>query len=632
MLANAKLNDWNRNRILHQQSSRSFKSLAKMRAKAMRLNQKAMSPEQYRQFHLQYAMKHSHEHPEETKEEFQIRVAAHCREREIDNAQFRNQRDRSRSRDSNKKAIRKAREILGNGYESEGDFEEEPKGGQTPPPDDEESEGDDGPTVSTLLDAINKQNAVIADLVRQRDAAALIVPPKSDQIIRIVNLSDGKCRIDKVVNQYTISKLKAAFDNRVFADHNKVRDHLSENAKELINLAMINNGICENFSWLNMENDTLLPILTHLYPIEGTINSTALEKFRGIKICWDPTKKVLQQESITNVSEIVSSLTAEELGSATTTKECIALLMSACPKNSESGIKTKFMNGMEKITTFHQFKQHYSRLWFEYEKGVDSLKTYGMSIVDNKRKHAGDEPNTPGSNKSNPKIIDNSNKNGGKEHGLGKKERREKNNRDKGDRDKCFRCNRFLTTADRCKEGQTPHTAENCFLKDHPDANKDPSKMYSDTKAFHELKKKFPNHNFISPNITSSGEDWSCPGQKGKRSDNNSAGKAGGKKNGEFNLCANINDDSSSDFLSCYISTFQEKVATNGGSAGPVGIFKILALLDQGSLAGSGDFISEATVDRMNASNFITFIDNQKLVCAGVDTNACYAPKGNIKI
>jgi hypothetical protein len=286
------------------------------------------------------------------------------------------------------------------------------------------------------------------------------------------------------------------------------------------------------------------------------------------------------------------------------------------------------MNGM---AIFHQFKQHYSRLWFEYEKGVDSLKTYGMSIVDNKRKHAGDEPNIQGGNKGNPKIIDNSNKNGGKENG-GKKERREKYNRDKGDKIKCFRCNRFLTTADRCKEGQTPHTAENCFLKDHPDANKDPSKMYSDTKAFHELKKKYPNHNFISPNITSSGEEWSWTGQKGKRSDNNSAGKAGGKKNGEFNLCANINDDSPSDFLSCFISTFQEKVATNGGSAGPVGIFKILALLDQGSLAGSGDFISEATVDRMNASNFITFIDNQKLVCAGVDTNACYAPKGNIKI
>ena len=52
MIANAQLNDWNRNRILHQQSSRSLQSLARMRAKAMKQNQKAMSPAQYREFHL----------------------------------------------------------------------------------------------------------------------------------------------------------------------------------------------------------------------------------------------------------------------------------------------------------------------------------------------------------------------------------------------------------------------------------------------------------------------------------------------------------------------------------------------------------------------------------------------------
>jgi hypothetical protein len=155
------------------------------------------------------------------------------------------------------------------------------------------------------------------------------------------------------------------------------------------------------------------------------------------------------------VSEIVSSLTPAELASATTTKECIQLLMSACPKNSESGIKTKFMNGVEKITTFLQFKQHYSRLWYEYEKDVDSLKTYGMSIVDDKRNNAKDESNNLGGNKNNPKIIDNSNKNGGKAMGLGKKERREKRFGGKGDRDKCFRCNRFLTPADKCKECST---------------------------------------------------------------------------------------------------------------------------------------------------------------------------------
>jgi hypothetical protein len=127
MLENSKLNDWNRNRILHQQSSRSFKSLARMRAKAIKQSQKAMSPEQYREYHLQYAMRHSHEHPNETSKEFHVRVAAHCREREVDNAQFRAQRDRSRSRDAERKTIRKARELLGAGYESENDFEEIPQ-------------------------------------------------------------------------------------------------------------------------------------------------------------------------------------------------------------------------------------------------------------------------------------------------------------------------------------------------------------------------------------------------------------------------------------------------------------------------------------------------------------------------
>ena len=207
-----------------------------------------------------------------------------------------------------------------------------------------------------------------------------------------------------------------------------------------------------------------------------------------------------------------------------------------------------------------------------------------------------------------------------------KKLREDKN----ADKKKCFRCNRFITTAATVKYGQKTHNADNCFLKDHPDANKDPSKMYTDTKAFSELKQKYPDHKFISPRITSSGEEWNLNGQKENHPAKNRAGRA--KKDGEFNILANINDDSQSDFLSCFISTFQEKVATNRGSAGPVGIFKILALLDQGSLAGSGDFISEAVVDKMKANNFITFIDTQKLVCAGVDTKACYAPKGNLKI
>ena len=126
---------------------------------------------------------------------------------------------------------------------------------------------------------LNRKQVQIDSLLEQRAALPLVLPAQPSQVIRILQMSEGKNRIDKIVNSHTIAKLKSSFDNRVFSDHNTVEQHLSENAKELIDLAMKNNNICMDKSWLTLGNEKLLATLTRLYPSGGTSNSTALEKF-----------------------------------------------------------------------------------------------------------------------------------------------------------------------------------------------------------------------------------------------------------------------------------------------------------------------------------------------------------------
>lgn len=111
---------------------------------------------------------------------------------------------------------------------------------------------------------------------------------------------------------------------------------------------------------------------------------------------------------------------------------------------------------------------------------VQRCKGFGMTVMDQKFNPKTDwlprDDKKPGD--SNKPVRP-----GKKDRALGKKP----NNSGV----KCFKCGRFPLTAN-APEGRQPHSAADCFLTNHTDANKDSSKQYSDTKAFHEMKKQYP--------------------------------------------------------------------------------------------------------------------------------------------
>ena len=190
MFANTRVGQWNRGRAIQNQNARSVQSLSRMRATAIQQNKNALSEAQFRESHRQYLLRHSNEHPDESVEDMNIRLAADCQRRARMNAEFDRERSRSRSRERSRKSSQAARNILGQGYEFEDD-DDVP--GNTPPPSDSESEGDDEPTVESLLDILNRKQVQIETLLLEKAVLPLVPPVQPSQVIRIVQMSEGRC-------------------------------------------------------------------------------------------------------------------------------------------------------------------------------------------------------------------------------------------------------------------------------------------------------------------------------------------------------------------------------------------------------------------------------------------------------
>ena len=163
------------------------------------------------------------------------------------------------------------------------------------------------------------------------------------------------------------------------------------------------------------------------------------------------------------------------------------------------------------------------------------------------------------------------------------------------------------------------HTFANCYLKGHPDANKDSKTPWKDSKNG----KAYAAHKQSSPilpwhRVLIAGTEWK--GLKGTSNEYESD-KCFFFENYLSSLSSKL--DSSSSFLHVIITAvvlqFKESKDVPKTSA--------KALLDTGSLAG--DFISNDLVISMNLVRYIEENTNKQQICSGLD-NSCSSALGSI--
>ena len=429
--------------------------------------------------------------------------------------------------------------------------------------------------------------------------------------------------LDAKVNKSTVMAFVNQFRQKEFTK--TPLELIYPDAKRLISAKFFECGDCDTRGvWLLWPKKKILEILEKRYHDEKSISDIdTLTKLRDcpLRVYFGKNDSPEGQKLIVRIWKIVEEMTTEELGNYQLQKQFVKLFWDLLSNKDES----KIWNNVTVLDfkSLEAFLIFFSRYRVDLNKKIQDLEKHGVKVEpkvfllnapadqivpdkkDKKKKWGNDnEKNFP----NDKKKIESENEN----HKDKKKKTEHTTVLDPSIKP-CEGCGR----QEMDRRLQAIHTFDNCYLKEHPDANKNGKVPWKDSKSG----KAYANHKQgASPilpwsRVLVAGTAW-----KGVR----------GKNSLNPNLC----------FIDEYLSSISSKLKFKSSSSflevilqykGNKDIQKTTAkaLLDTGSLAG--DFISNDLVIDMNLINYVEVNINEKHICSGLDNN-CSLTLGSIAI